>query len=215
METPRRYAGATAEVRKAERYERLIEAAFDVYGHEGVRKTTMRLICAQARLTERYFYEHFSNLDEVFLAVHRRTSKEAGMAVMAALQGLPDDPIVQMRAGLHAFFEFIKTDPRRSQILLLDAATSGLTTPNTLNKQLTLFSTVIQQKIKFRYPHLDFTPQVELIITGVAGMIIHTATLWMERGFDWPVETMVEHNLYAWSGLHQWLQMHNQAARTA
>jgi AcrR family transcriptional regulator len=215
METPRRYAGVTAEARKAERYERLIDAAFDVFGREGVQKATMRLVCAQARLTERYFYEHFSNLNEVFLAVHRKTSAEAGAAVMMALQGTQEDPISQARAGLRAFFEFIKSDSRRGQILLLDAAANGLTTPGNLNKQLALFSNVIRARFHARYPQLDFTPEAELVITGFAGMIIHTSTLWMSREFDWPVETLVDHNIYAWAGLHQWLSAHNQAPKTS
>lgn len=215
METPRRYAGATAEARKAERHERLLQAAFDVFGQEGVRRTTMRLICAHARLTERYFYEHFNSLEEVFLALHRKVSSEAGLAVMTALQSAERSPMAQMRAGLKAFFEFIQADRRRGQILLLDAATSGLTTPNSLNKQLSLFSSYMEKRLQTLYPDLDFTPQVELIITGVSGMIIHTATLWMERDFDWPVETLVEHNAYAWGGLHQWLSQHNQTTRAA
>jgi AcrR family transcriptional regulator len=209
METPRRYAGVTADVRKAERLERLIQSAYDVFGREGYRKTTMRLICAQARLTERYFYEHFGGLDEIYLAVHRKTSTEAGLAVMSSLSGVADDPIEQTRLGLRAFFEFIKSDPRRGQILLLDAAASGLTTPSRLNQQLALFSSSIAARFKKRYPHLDFAPETELIVTGFGGMIIHTATLWMDRQFDWPVETLVDHNLYAWSGLHQWLRAHN------
>ncbi len=211
METPRRYAGVTAEARKAERLERLLDAAFDVFGREGVQKATMRLVCAQARLTERYFYEHFSNLNEVFLAVHRKTSAEAGAAVMAALQGIEDDPISQARAGLGAFFEFIKSDPRRGQILLLDAAASGLTTPGNSNKQLSMFSNVIRARFQARYPNLAITPEAELVITGFAGMIIHTSTLWMSRQFDWPVDTLVDHNIYAWAGLHQWLSAHNVA----
>ncbi|MEY4763940.1 MAG: hypothetical protein RI907_613 [Pseudomonadota bacterium] len=211
METPRRYAGATAEARKAERYERLIDAAFDVFGREGVRKATMRLICAQARLTERYFYEHFNNLEEVFQAVHRRTSSQAGAAVMAALTGAPKDAIGQTRAGLRAFFEFIQADSRRAQILLLDAAASGLTAPNEMNRQLSLLSTIVQSRIQARYPKITQYPEYELIITGIAGMIIHTSTLWVSREFDWPVEKMVDHNIYAWHGLHQWLAALNQA----
>jgi AcrR family transcriptional regulator len=214
METPRRYAGVTADVRKAERLERLLASAYDVFGREGYRKATMRLICAQARLTERYFYEHFSSLDEIYLAVHRKTSTEAGLAVMSALNGMANDPVEQTRIGLRVFFEFIKSDPRRGQVLLLDAAASGLTTPSRLNQQLAFFSSTIAARFKLRYPHLDFTPETELIVTGFGGMIIHTATLWMDRQFDWPVETLVDHNLYAWSGLHQWLRQHNPTPAT-
>lgn len=211
METPRRYAGATAEARKAERYDRLLDAAFDVYGREGVRKATMRLICAQARLTERYFYEHFTNLDEVFVAVHQKVSTQAGLAVMAATQATHGTPLAQTRAGLRAFFEFIQSDYRRGQILLLDAATQGMTAPNHLNKQLTLFSKMVDVRIRSKYPHLNIDAVPDLVVAGISGLIIHTATMWMSRDFDWPVETMVDHTAYAWIGLHRWLAEHDEA----
>ncbi len=206
METTRRYAGATAEARKAERYERLLDAAFDVYGRDGVRKTTMRIVCAQARLTERYFYEHFNSLDEVFVAVHQRASTQVGLAVMTASQACQGTPAERTRAGLRAFFEFIKTDRRRGQILLLDAAAQGMTLPNHLNQQLTLFAKVVSARLQNQYPDVGERAIPELIVGGITGLIIHAATMWMQRDFDWSVEAMVDHTAYAWGGLHQWLQ---------
>jgi len=118
----RRYAGASAAERQVQRRERLVDAAFDVFGREGYRAATMRLICAQARLTDRYFYENFATIDDVFMAVHKRLSVEVASRIMAQALVQPDDPVAQTRAGLRAFFEYIKEDPRRAQILLIDAS---------------------------------------------------------------------------------------------
>ena len=76
----------------------------------------MRLICAQARLTERRFYEHFANVDEVFLAVHKQLSAQVSAEIMGKVfaGGLDGDPLQQTRDGMPAFFEFIKADPRRA-----------------------------------------------------------------------------------------------------
>jgi AcrR family transcriptional regulator len=207
--TARRYAGASAAERQRQRRERIIEAAFDVFGREGLRRTTMRLICAQARLTERYFYENFNTVEEVYLAVHKQLSAEVGKAIMISVMSQPDDPLLQTRAGLKTFFEYIKADPRRAQILLIDAIIAGLTNPHNLNAQVRAYAELLKARFKTRYPKLDIALDVELVVGGFVGMIVHTASVWTERGFDTPIDSLVDHNLYAWTGLHQWLSEHN------
>ncbi|MFT3858408.1 MAG: TetR/AcrR family transcriptional regulator [Aquabacterium sp.] len=212
---PRPYGGVSAAERQAQRRERLIEAAYDVFGRDGHRNTTMRLICAQARLTERYFYEHFSNVDEVFLAVHKRLSAEVSAEIMTRVMAAGDDPVAQTRAGLTAFFEFIKADPRRAQILLLDAVATGLTNPRNLNAKVSQYAEFLKSRFKKRYPNLNVPLDVELVVGGFVGMIIHTASVWAERQFDTPLEVLVDHNAYAWLGLHQWLTQHDKSPEAA
>lgn len=68
--TPARiYRGATAEARREQRRTKLIEAALDCFASRGVAHTTMRDICSQARLTDRYFYESFRNTKDAYEAV--------------------------------------------------------------------------------------------------------------------------------------------------
>lgn len=207
----RRYGGVSAVERQAQRHDRLVEAAFDVFGREGYRQTTMRLICAQARLNDRYFYQHFATLDDVFVAVHKKLSAEVSSRILAQVLAQPDDPILQTRAGLTAFFEYIKEDPRRAQILLIDAVITGLTNPHNLNARVSNYAELLRARFKKRYPALTVPLDVELVVGGFVGMIIHTATVWAERAFDTPIDTLVDHNIYAWLGLHQWLSQHSPA----
>lgn len=211
--SPRRYAGASAPERQAQRRERILDAGFDVFGREGYRNTTMRLICAQARLTERYFYESFSSVDEVFKAVHKRLSVEVSQQIMVSVLMQPDDPVAQTRAGLTAFFEYIKADPRRAQILLLDAVATGLTSPLNLNAYASRYADLLKERFKKRYPNLTIPLDVELVVGGFVGMIIHTASVWTDRKFDTPIDVLVDHNVYAWSGLHKWLSEQSASAR--
>jgi AcrR family transcriptional regulator len=205
----RRYAGASAQERQAQRRERLLEAALDVFGREGYRNTTMRLICAQARLTERYFYESFATLDEVFTTVHRRLSAEVGQRIMLqVMQASESDPLAQTGAGLRAFFEFIKEDRRRAQILLVDAVTTGLTNPRNLNAKVSQYADLLRDRFRRRYAVLPPDLDIDLVVGGFVGMVIHTATVWADRDFDASIDSLVNHNVYAWGGLHQWLTAH-------
>jgi AcrR family transcriptional regulator len=213
--TARRYGGASAAERQAQRLERLLEAGFDVFGRMGYRDATMRMVCSQARLTDRYFYEHFTTVDEVYLAVHQKVSAEAAKVILTATVGAPtDDAMAMVRAGLKAFFEFIKEDPRRAQILLMDAATSGMTSPLNINARISRYVDVMRLRLKMRYPDLPFQPDTELILGGFVGLIIHSASVWVQRRFDTPVETLVDHTSFSWLGLHHWLATQNGASST-
>src|SRR5437667_11592958 len=64
----RRYRGAEAEERRAQRRAQLVAAAVQVYGERGYRNATVKAVCEAAGLTERYFYESFANSEALLLA---------------------------------------------------------------------------------------------------------------------------------------------------
>jgi len=64
----RPYKGISAEERRAERRTRLVQACLGVVGANGVAATTVDRVCAEARLTKRYFYESFPDRDALLLA---------------------------------------------------------------------------------------------------------------------------------------------------
>lgn len=203
---PRRYAGSSAQERSEQRRERLLEAALDVFGRNGYANTTMRLICANARMTDRYFYECFASLDEVFKAVHERLSAELGMQIAASMSSsAPSDPIAVVRGALAVFFDYIKADPRRARILLLDAMSFGLTSTEVAKTRLDWYAGLIEARVKARYPnlppHLDFN----LVASGFVGQVTYIAIVWTLQKFDTPIEQLVDHAAYGWMGFHQWL----------
>src|SRR5690606_15596861 len=65
----RTFRGQSTDERKAERKARFIEAGIRVFGERGFHATTVREICGAAKLTERYFYESFENMSQLFIAV--------------------------------------------------------------------------------------------------------------------------------------------------
>jgi AcrR family transcriptional regulator len=125
--TTRPYRGVSAQARRAERRTRLIEAGLDLLGTVGWEQTTMTAVCARAKLTERYFYEHFASRDELLLAVVDRVADEARTVVAAALAGAPKQPAVAAHAMISAFVTWITGDPRKGRAALVEsAAADGL-----------------------------------------------------------------------------------------
>jgi AcrR family transcriptional regulator len=65
----RQFRGVSADERLMQRRALLLEAALDEVGEVGVAQLRMNTVCKRARLTQRYFYEHFRNRDELLAAL--------------------------------------------------------------------------------------------------------------------------------------------------
>ena len=116
MAVVRPYRGVSAEDRRADRRDRLLDAGLDVLGSEGVAGTTMKAVCARAGLTERYFYESFKDLDELLLAVMDACMWAIDDAVEAASAAAPNDLLERSRAATRALIETLTEDPRRARV---------------------------------------------------------------------------------------------------
>src|ERR1700760_3385627 len=79
------YRGVAMEDRRADRRRRLLEAGVRVIGESGWQSTTVRAVCSEAGLTERYFYESFADRETLLLDVFDRVSTDAARAILAAV----------------------------------------------------------------------------------------------------------------------------------
>jgi AcrR family transcriptional regulator len=62
----RQFKGLSLSERKQLRREKLIEAGIEAYGTHGFFAVTVKDICNEAKLTERYFYESFKKSEQLF-----------------------------------------------------------------------------------------------------------------------------------------------------
>ena len=110
------YGGVSAEDRRSRRREQLLDAGLELLGTAGWSGTTMTAVCAQAGLTERYFYESFADRDELLLAVFDRITAEAAEAVLAAVEASPHEARARTRAAIAAFIGLMTDDPRKGRV---------------------------------------------------------------------------------------------------
>jgi len=96
----RSYGGKSAEERAEDRRLRLVEATITVLAEHGG-ATTMTAICAEAGLTERYFYESFAHRDDALLAALDAVCEEIATRAQATLEestGTPEERVHAMMA---------------------------------------------------------------------------------------------------------------------
>ena len=108
-----RWSGVPLESRHALRRDNLIAAGVQLLGSERGPALTVRAVCRKAALTERYFYESFTDRDEFVRAVYDDVCARAMTTLTSA-----DTP----REAVEQFVELMVDDPVRGRVLLLAPA---------------------------------------------------------------------------------------------
>ncbi|MDA4088142.1 HTH-type transcriptional regulator BetI [Mycolicibacterium hassiacum DSM 44199] len=128
VSSPTRWAGVPLTDRRAERREQLIDAAYRLFGEGGEAAVSVRSVCRECGLNTRYFYESFTDTDDLLGAVYDRVSAELAAEVEAAIAAAGDSLRERTRAGIAAVLGFSSADPRRGRILFTDARSNPVLT---------------------------------------------------------------------------------------
>ncbi len=183
----RRYRGAAADERRAQRRCQLITAAIDVYGERGYQHSTVKAVCEAAGLTERYFYESFPNSESLlaacFGAVTESLLHTIGQAAQQAGQGGPQRAVAMMRA----YFGALQSDPRSARVFLVEIQGVSKEVDEALDASLHALGTQLAQAL---LPAGE-TPD-PLLLAGVTGGIMHVALRWIRDGYAPTLETVAD-----------------------
>lgn len=118
----RTYRGVAAADRQAQRRDQLLEATLDLWGDPARPRVTMTAVCQRAGLTERYFYESFSHLDEARFAVLEMIATEIEHTTVNALHAVGGDPTERVQASISAFVKILTDDPRKGRAAIVESA---------------------------------------------------------------------------------------------
>jgi AcrR family transcriptional regulator len=125
--SPRRYGGKSAEQRRAERRVQLVDAALEIWQEQGWAAVTMRGVCARAGLTDRYFYESFTDRDALLGVVWDQMRDETLGMLLDSISSVGDDgALAQLHAAVEAVVHHIADEPSRAQIIFGDHAGSAV-----------------------------------------------------------------------------------------
>jgi len=106
-----------AEQRRALRRAALLEAGLELLGTRGWAATTVRGVCTQAGLNDRYFYESFADRDAFLLAIIDEQAARGTDAILEAARRAPRHLPSRVRASVETILDFLTEDPRLGRIL--------------------------------------------------------------------------------------------------
>lgn len=119
-ELVRPWRGVSAEQRVSERRERLLAAGLEVFARDGFRAAKVRDVCAEAELTQRYFYESFDDKEALLAAISEGIVADFVRAAGPSLALVGSDFEAAADGAAGAVIASLTEDPRRARILFVE-----------------------------------------------------------------------------------------------
>lgn len=181
----RQFKGLSLTERKQARREKLIQAGIEAYGHQGFFAVTVKDICNEAKLTERYFYESFKKSDELFQTIFLTLIDQLQQNVMQAIMQASPVPEKMIASGLTALLTTLKNNPGMARIIYIDAMlVQELHNQATIHETMSRFERMIHAFVMLTMPHIKRSErEISLIATGLNGYITQIAIRWVMSGF--------------------------------
>lgn len=181
----RPYRGMDAEDRQQRRRDALIQAGFELFGTDGYRATSVKAVCDQTGLTERYFYESFDNREALLLGVYESLGIELDQRLRGAIEQEGATPHQRLEQLIAGFYRFIREDKRRGKIMLLEII--GVSQQVDRDYR----SVVRDQAALLTHPNLgifqqdDFPDEASrrILTIGLVGAVTQIATQWVLEDF--------------------------------
>lgn len=191
----RPYRGIDAGARVVERRKQFVEAGLECFGSRGYHTVTVRELCAQAQLTERYFYESFKDRETLFGAVYDHLIAQLRTEFVNAAAPKAPELGDMARAGLGAFFGRLHKDPRVARILLVEVLTVSSAMEMRAQSATFAFGDLLKQMTLATLPQnapAKASRDMDLFATGLIGATVHMAMRWIADGYHPPIKTVIE-----------------------
>ena len=168
----RTYGGVSAEDRRSGRRARLVDSALDLVGERGVSAVTAEAVCAKAGLTKRYFYESFTDRDQLLRALVDDLFVDVQAAIALTLAATPADVGSRIGATVRALVDTLAGDRRRSRLYAEAGAHDALRTrrEEALEDYATLLMVDVLQ-VDPGDPHHRL--RARLVVAGTTDVVSH------------------------------------------
>ncbi|MCC3328888.1 TetR/AcrR family transcriptional regulator [Nocardia abscessus] len=178
------YRGASTAERREDRRRRLLDAALDIIGTQGLSALTVRGVCEQAKVGPRFFYEAFPDLDALasgVLVEIQQAALDRAKAAIAETAGTPGDRI---RAGVAALIVELTDDPRRAKVAFAQTYGDEALMRSRFAGMRQVADVIIEQtRLVFELPEGQDTAIAatsQLITGGAAELVL----VWLDGGLD-------------------------------
>ena len=198
------YGGENQEARRARRRQQFLDAGLQVFGTVGFRAATVRLLCKQAELTDRYFYESFDTTEDLLIGVYRQQCDALAHRVTAVLAGAGAE--VDFRKGIEAGLDEVFTqvsDPRVARVIWVEVMGISPRVDKMYIDTMDAFGDLVMTMARQRYQRLgiDDPDEVRMLGLALAGAVSQCVLHWLLGGYRESKASMVAATARVFRGL--------------
>lgn len=205
MNQERPYGGESRAVRSGRRRQAFLDAALEIFGTVGYRKATVKSLCKQAQLADRYFYESFETMEDLLVAAYEEQVRELRGQMLAAFVSAPPTAttLELVEPCLRAVFGCVK-DVRVARLVWLEVAGVSPRVDKLYIATMAEFASLLVTLARTKEPHWNLPKETERVLgITLAGGVSECIQQWLVDNFRGDVDTLVEANLIVFEGVLQ------------
>ncbi|MAI63781.1 MAG: hypothetical protein CL600_02680 [Alteromonas sp.] len=201
--TERTYSGISMSERIALRRQRFIEAGISLFGTVGFQSTTMRMLTAQTELTNRYFYESFTNLEDLLVACYEKLMDDFRLRLEEELERASkySEPSQRIRPGLNCFFTSM-ADPKFARITHAEVLGVSERVDRLYSRCSADFAALMMSYLTSSVSdkkQLSDT-QMQFIGAALTGSLINSALVWVNSQYEASIDDVIDASLAIFNG---------------
>lgn len=199
----RPYGGEPKEARVARRRQQFLQAGLEVFGTTGFRSATVRGLCKQAGLADRYFYESFDSLEDVLVGSYLQQTDRLKAAILGAITATPSPPLLSavVRAALQALFQVI-ADPRVARLCWLEVLGVNPRIDALYARAREEFAMLLGSQARLYEPAWTLSPEEERALSeALVGSVNQSIQNWVMTGHRSPPERIIQASLIIFEGV--------------
>lgn len=175
------------DVRQGQRRERLIEAALDRVGADGLAGLTVGSVATAAGLSKRYFYESFESLDELVGAALGQVFSRVGGAIESSGLDASAEARDVLDVAVRGALDVVE-DPRAARLYLESAAS-----PTAAAVRDAAVDALVEQLLGRVADSGRDLASVRLLGHLLVSGGTHVVALWLRGGLDLTRDELVDH----------------------
>lgn len=182
------WAGSTLADRQAARREKLLSAGRRLIADGGGPAASVRAVCREAGVTERYFYENFADRDELVLTVFGTVEREVEAAIIEAVSTSARTAEAIATAAVEAVVGLTLDQPDKGRVLFVAPMTDPV-----LYGRIEAIGPSVTDLIATQLSAKVSTTHRALVAASLAGALAHLFHQYVAGHLDVPREAFVEH----------------------
>jgi AcrR family transcriptional regulator len=166
-----------------------VAAAIHLFGTRDYDDVTVADICAGAKVSKRYFYEHFADRETLLLAVHHEQNAWLLGQVFRAAPRDAKTPAELLRPMMGTLIAKLLEDPERARVIYVNAPRMETRRRGVLREDAQHFAPLVKHFVGEQVEPRRLERTLLALIAGISEVIID----WISRDMDEDPETLADH----------------------
>jgi AcrR family transcriptional regulator len=183
------YGGRSRAQRATDRRDRIVASAVHLFGTRDYESITVADVCAGARVSKRYFYEHFADRADLVIAVNREQNEWLLGSLAAAAPKSPAGPEEVLRPAMQTLVQLLQAYPERARVIYINAPRMETRRREVLRSDADFLSRLLRRPAARPEEKLRFDRTLLALVAGVSEVIID----WISRDMADDPDLLAEH----------------------